>query len=420
MTPTRPAIRVHRSLADWQIALAFGAVVLGLCNFRFGGGFGFGDGYEMAATARSLAEHGEFANPFAPHMTGPSALAPPLFPFFLALLIKLLRHPAYIVEAAVLTNIAVNALIAGLLPHLSSAFYGDSRPGALAGVLWLFCMPLLPQWDVSFTVAGLIAFCLVAWDTVARRDWKFRASAAGLLAGLVLLLNPAAATVVVLCVGFLFLWRRVGWRYALQCGSVMVLACALPVMPWVARNYRLWHAFLIRSSFGINLFVSNNDCAGSSLFQETRSGCFQATHPTGSESEARLLRSMGEVPYDRLKKSEALAWIASHRRRFAQLTAARFVDFWFPDPVADPFRCYATWAVTLLSLPGIALMVRRREPVTILVLAIWLIYPLVYYIVISCDRYRYPILFTSLLPAGYAVATLAARMRTASVRVPTP
>ena len=407
MASPRRAIGVHGSLSDWQIALAVGAVALGLFNFRYIQGFGFGTGYEMATIARSLAASGEYANPFAPFITGPTALVPPLVPFFLACLIKLLRHPAYIVEAAVAANIAANALIACLLPRLSTAFYGDSKPGTLAGALWLFCMPLLPQWDVSFTILGVLGFCLIAWHAVSRRDSRLWPAAAGLLAGLVLLLNPAAASVLALCAAFLFLERRVGWRYALQCGSVMMVACALPVLPWVARNYGLWHAFLVRTNFGITLYCSNNDCAASSLFKESRSGCFQLTHPVGSESEARLLRGMGEVRYDRLKKDEALVWIASHPARFAQLTASRFVDFWFPDPVANPFRCYSIWVVTLLSIPGLVMMIRRREPATVLVLLVWLIYPLMYYIVLSCDRYRYPILFTSLLPAGYGLALAA-------------
>ena len=47
------------------------------------------------------------------------------------------------------------------------------------------------------------------------------------------------------------------------------------------------------------------------------------------------------------------------------------------------------------------LMVQRRIRVTSLILFLWAVYPLIYYIVISSERYRYPMLWTSLLPAGY-------------------
>jgi hypothetical protein len=66
---------------------------------------------------------------------------------------------------------------------------------------------------------------------------------------------------------------------------------------------------------------------------------------------------------------------------------------------------------TILFVPGLIVMARRREPVTAFVLFISLVYPLMYYIVVSCDRYRYPILWASQLPAGYGAAILIERMR---------
>ena len=64
-------------------------------------------------------------------------------------------------------------------------------------------------------------------------------------------------------------------------------------------------------------------------------------------------------------------------------------------------------------------MARQREPVTKYVLFVSLIYPLMYYIVVSCDRYRYPILWASHLPAGYCIAALfdwIGRLRTTPAR----
>jgi len=62
---------------------------------------------------------------------------------------------------------------------------------------------------------------------------------------------------------------------------------------------------------------------------------------------------------------------------------------------------WAIWFVTSLSVPGLVLMAYRREAVTIFAFATLVIYPLVYYIALSNLRYRYPVLFLSLLPAGY-------------------
>jgi hypothetical protein len=41
-----------------------------------------------------------------------------------------------------------------------------------------------------------------------------------------------------------------------------------------------------------------------------------------------------------------------------------------------------------------------------------------FYIVVSCDRYRYPILWTSLLPAGYWIARLLPAGKSAAPDIP--
>src|SRR5579872_4160410 len=104
------------------IALFTGGLLAGLYQFTHPAGFGFGHGFEMSAIARNLAEHGAFANPFEPAITGPTAVVPPLYPFFLAVLIKLFKLPVLIVTVATLANVVVNALIAALMPRLSVAF----------------------------------------------------------------------------------------------------------------------------------------------------------------------------------------------------------------------------------------------------------------------------------------------------------
>jgi hypothetical protein len=408
MASPQPATRRLLPSPDIQLFLCAAAWCLGMADF-FVGGFGFGHGFEMYAVAKSLAVHGTYANPFQPIVTGPTALLPPLYPFVLAAFTRMLPSPL-IVVAAVCLNIVANAFIAWLLPRLSVAFYGTHKPGTFGAVLWLCSMRLMPQWDLSLTIAGLISFCLLSRTAVMRRG-AWRTVAAGVLGGVVLLANPAMSLVIALWLVYLFVFYHPGWRQALRQSAAMSLVALVCLAPWLVRNYRTWHAILLRTSFGITLYSSNNDCASPSLITERRSGCLQATHPVDSVPEARILREMGEVPYDRLKQTEAIAWIRSHPARFGQLTAARFVEFWFPDPSEHWFRCYVIWGITLLSLPGIILMLQHRERISFFLLAVWLMYPPVYYVMVSSDRYRYPILWASLLPAGYFLTWLTEKRR---------
>lgn len=399
-----------------QAGLMLCAWIAGFYQLNHLVGTGFGHGFEMSAIAKNLAAHGTYGNPFEPAITGPTALVPPLYPLFLAGLLKITGSVIWMSLLAVAVNILANALIAALMPQVSEVFFGDWRPGAFAGVLWIFAMRLMPQWDASCTIAGLIVFCLVTAATIGRPDgWGWRAGAAGVLGGMLSLLNPATITVFLSWAGFLLFRRRVELRYAVRYAGMVLLTMALCNAPWVVRNYGIWHAFVLRTSFGITLYSSNNSCAESSLVKDAAHGCFQATHPVESQAEVQLLNQLGEVQYDHNRAAAAWKWIRSNPERFRHLTLSRIFEFWFPEPMVPAYTAYGMWAVTILSIPGMVLMARRRQPVTLFVLAVWLMYPVMYYIVVSCDRYRYPILWTSLLPAGYCLAALMPRWQRAGI-----
>lgn len=110
-----------------------------------------------------------------------------------------------------------------------------------------------------------------------------------------------------------------------------------------------------------------------------------------------LVRQMGEVQYNRSRLAIARRWIESHPARFLQLTRERIVTYWFPP------REYGIWLVTILSAPGLIAMAVWRRSSFWFVLAVHGCYPLLYYAVETSSRYRYPILWLTLIPAGYAI-----------------
>jgi len=63
--------------------------------------------------------------------------------------------------------------------------------------------------------------------------------------------------------------------------------------------------------------------------------------------------------------------------------------------------------MTLLSIPGIWLM-WKKNPSAAGILALWLLFfPLIYYIIQFDPRYRFPILWVTLLLAAFLIAELA-------------
>ncbi len=397
--------KVRRSdLRNISLALFFAGVLAGI--FHMTATAGFGQGYEMVAIARSLAFHRAFANPFATGPTGPTAVNPPLYPMLLAGLFKMLKNPATVGWVALAGNIGMNALTAALLPRVSFVMFEDPAPGVLASVPWLVATKLMPAWDTAWTVAGLILFCLFSASTTRPEKDNFRNSAlAGLAAAALALLNPASLLISLPWMAYLVATRRGTFRAARYCG-VLIATLSLILSAWMLRNdFRLGSAVL-RTNFGMSVYASNNDCAAPSLADAEREGCYQAYHPNTSAREAQLLRTLGEVAYDRKRTADAMEWIGSHRSRFLRLTLSRIRAFWFPDPEGDFYTAGAIWLITGLSIPGVILIGARRKTAAIYLLAVSLIYPLLYYIVIADVRYRYPALWISALAAGYCAVEL--------------
>lgn len=316
-------------------ALFIAAAILGIVELPYSGRFGLG--FEMVSIAKNLADTGRFANPIRMLDTGYTAANPPLYPLFLAVLFKVFGSPTSVAFAALMANVVANALTASWLPRVSLLFFGDLMPGVVASVLWMASVQVMPSWDMDFTVAGLILFCLIAPVGLKPESGIVSGFGVGALAGLLFLLNPSSLLVWLPWVGYLLFRRKAAVRQTL----VATLTVSLFFFAWGGRNYLRLGAFVMRTNLGQTLYASNNDCAQSSMAADNLSDCYGANHPNESLSEARLMRSMGEVRYDRLRTRDAKMWIAEHPARFRQLTLQRIREFWFP-------------AVFLGSKPGTA------------------------------------------------------------------
>jgi hypothetical protein len=360
----------------------------------------FGKGFEMVSLAENIARHGSFGNPFAVLDTGPTAANPPLYPFLLALVIKVFRVPEFVIFMATLGNIIANALTANLLWRISVAFVGDWRTGVAAATLWILSSQLTPSWDVGYTVVALLAFCLLTAETISKPKFAVAGVVAGLLASALFLFNPSTILIFVPWIGWLAYRHRENLKQAVQYCCVVLGVLLLIGAAWGFRNQHQLGKFVIRTNLGMTLYASDNDCARPSLIASEADNCYQAHHPNTSLVEAQLLKNLGEVKYDQLRRNDAIEWMRTHPTHVRRLTLARVRDFWFPIADKNLFQSVVIWLSTLLSIPGLILMMRRRAQVIPFVLFVLLIYPLMYYIVVSDVRYRLPILWLSLLPAG--------------------
>src|ERR1019366_5909844 len=226
-----------------------------------------------------------------------------------------------------LVNVIANALTAAFMPGLSKRFCGNAWPGVVSGALWLFAMHLLPAWDAGFTLAALVAFLLLTADAFeSGASVRWAAAGAGLAAGIISNENPATVLVFGPWIIFLLLRRNAKMQEKVRHLIVFALLVGAANVPWIIRNYRIWHTFTLRTNFGMTFYSSNNECAQSSLVREMQSECYQRNHPNGSTSELALMKKQGEVEFDRERTKATLEWIRSNPERFRELTLGRMRD----------------------------------------------------------------------------------------------
>lgn len=384
-------------------------------------------GAEMIRLAKNLVEHGAFENPFGTLATGPTAANPPLYPLLLAFLFKLIRLPAYVYVTLVMMAVFANAFTASLLPRLSRAIMNDCVPGIFAGALWLAAMQSIPGWDTNLSVLGILLFCLVTHPSeLEGRRPLLAATMGGILSAILFLLNPSIILIVVPWVGYIWLISDAPKLTLLKETALLIGILGAFGFGWMLRNDAVLGAFVVRTNLGMTLYASNNDCARSSLIRDEFNNCYQTHHPSASVAEAKLLATLGEVRYDRTRIADTEAWVRSHPARFTRLTLRRFVEFWFPAadwiPPTKKFEtvfstpqytqkwsrqqiriAYVIWFVTALSIPGLLLLVHQRKSISLYFMVVLTLYPVMYYVVVTDVRYRYPVLWISLLSAGYLI-----------------
>jgi hypothetical protein len=402
------------TLAHWCVAV-FAASFILLAVLPEGrlNDFDVPNGAEPVRVARSLASQGTFADPFVPLRTGATAHVAPVYPLLYSLVLRGFGTGSSALRIAWALDLTFVALQMGLLPLLSSRMRLGVLPGVAAATLGTFSLysPIDTRWE-SFLAGLLLLVTYFATETSLNQTSANRAVLAGVSWGVLLLTNPVS---VLLLAAWPLCWLLVrpnSQRPQLRRQFALIITTALlVVLPWIARNYARFGTFIfVRDNVGLELWVGNNPCAAPSIRENIQSGCHARTHPNIGAAVAAQLTASGEVSFNRARLHEALNWISSNPRAFFSLTLSRVRLFWFPS-LYRWWEAAFVWLVTLLSFEGIWLLAKRNSVAALLIGTAWLLFPLIYYITQFEPRYRYPIYWTSLLPAGYAVTEMFERLQ---------
>ena len=359
-----------------------------------------------------------YANPYM-IPTGPTAHYPPGHPAILIAIYSVFGTGITAEIAKHIWTCSVVSLQYALLPTAAIALQLPAAAGIVAGLAGAF-LPLKyatetsGEWDTPEAAVLLILLIMMS----GRRRSVARAFVYGALWGIAFHFAPQFLPLTIAIIALELIRKANPIRHV----AVTIAAAALVLLPWTVRNYRtMGGMFFVRDNFGLELALSNRPNAGLTVMdnfpEEERS-----VHPGTSRREcARILR-MGEVAYQRLRLQEAKAWIADSPGEFTTLTVRRISWFWF-NKTDVLFKDLFYWLLTLTSWSGLYLLHRRwkteiavrPDPLRVLstpllILTIWVVYPLVYYIIQGSTRYRYPIDWTFLLTTGYLAYVLSLRL----------
>ncbi len=353
----------------------------------------FGFGFEMGRIGSSLAQGQGFSNPFN-ETTGPTAWEPPLYPFLIAGVFRVVG--VYSRTSAILL-LTINSIFSALtcIPiFLIAKRCFNERVAVWSCWTWALLPSIIfwcTRWVWETSLAALL-LALIFWLTLTleEKDGLTPWLQFGLLWGVAALTNTTLLSF--LPASGLWAWYRRAKLDKRSLGGVLLASVifAACITPWLVRNNRIFgQPVFIRSNFGAELRLGNGPGADGTWMDYL--------HPTKNVSEMRRYEELGELAYVAERKREAMAYIREDYARFAGLSLRRFFYYWggvpkvSENPVVAFFRKFLFAASSVLAFWGLKRALRKHKPGAWLFF--WLIfsYPLVYYFLFPHPRYRHPI-----------------------------
>jgi hypothetical protein len=364
---------------------------------------------ENVNIALALQRGEGFSNPFATGPSGPTAHASPLYPLLLGAVYSIFGTGVVGSLAVLVLTTSVWALQCALA-QLFGALHGASRAGTIAAFALAippFHGALLKGAD-AFT-ATTIAGCACLFSAIlARRGGTASFLLLGGLMAVGTLFNPATILIGAAW-GCLLVWR-IGVRSSVKVLLPMAIVFLIPVGAWMARDYVVFrHLIFVRDNMGLELAASYNDCALTVMSPLFHPPCYTPFHPNDDPQTARVLIASGEYEFYAMCEREAKAWIRAHPLQSAAITAGHILYFWFPveraglEALIDGIGISI---VTLLSVLGISW--RGTDGFKIAVSAA-VSFSLVYALVRAVPRFRYPVLWITVLLAVIGIEAWIAR-----------
>ena len=367
---------------------------------------GGGDALFYVRLASNVAEGRGFA-----YYAGPTAFRPPIYPLFLAGLMRLFGSSALF--AARVVQLGVGLATAWLCARTTSRVFGE-RAGRIALVFALFLptlvalsTELMTECFATFLAAMFFDFILL---NPALSKWS-TAVFLGLIVGLATLLrfNMAILGLVALAA----LATGVEWSRAWRLMCLVTAVAGLMVAPWVVRNLIVFHGRVFLSTQGgINMVqgvltpqgrVQGNDLDVLHAVVGWQAGDVES-------NQAPRFSLAPEPDLDRRARAQALELWRKENWRLIPLSLKKLGYFWlstdkvfwthsfsWKQRIVRLGGVLAHWSVLALAIFGWLRLRREHARISLFLLGYAVLVSLAHLPFIMSSRYRVPFLETVLV-----------------------
>jgi 4-amino-4-deoxy-L-arabinose transferase-like glycosyltransferase len=344
-------------------------------------------GFEAGKIARSIVTGHGFGNPYYGGNTGPTAELGPVLPYIMAGVFAVF---GIYTKASAIAMLGVNSLFSALT--CIPIFFVAKKSFGLNVARWaMWAWAFFPyaiyfatdsMWD--HVMIALLLTCIF-WASVELQDSSSLAAWAGfgLLCGFTALANAVVLSVLPFLGGWsCYQLHKKGKRYVLQALLAGILAFAV-VVPWMIRNYRVFHApVFLRDNFALT-FVTGN--VGNSLHWWNAS-----LDPSGNPAEMDAFHRLGELRYMAEKAQQEHQYLREHPGVVVLRSVRRFIYMWtgfwsfnrtyLQEENFDLYNIPFCTALTVLAFIGFWKMYRKNPESVVPYAILLVVFPLVYYV----------------------------------------
>ena len=346
----------------------------------------------------------------------PTLVRAPGWPVLLSIPFKVVPRDWRWVTARLLA-VAFDVLNAIIIMMLARALGGSLFTATVAGGLYglnpVTAALSAQAGSEPFGVTLLLLFLVSALR--GRTEGYSRYLAPGLMLGMACLVR-ANWLVIAGCFGIAFCWVHRGtWRRAFMQIAVFGIAVVIPLMPWVVRNYQVFHHFPILGAGGGETFYGGNNELAADRHSQMWGYIVQPGGIPGAVPLSVLAAKMNEYEVDRYWMKEGWVWLKANPGKIPGLVAGKLRRAFVPIPYNS--RSPVVWAASMYraflyaaAMGALFLMVRKRItlPIEVWILLGAVVVANVLTAVMFCGVMRYVIGFEVLLcvSAGWFVSRL--------------